>query len=161
METKVDRMVSVSHGHNLYLHCCPMRKRGWSACVVWLYDCLGIIKSHYVIFKYFHLLFVPTKGCIHVVLQAWLHAWGLHHRVSSVLHLQESSALRIKELLVFPLLLLSCSSCYIFDLSWSICAWYTMYISYCSPHFNALLFFPKCCYLFFLLPLFFISLSHL
>lgn len=59
------------------------KKRGWSACIFWLCDCLGIIKSHYVILKYFHLLFVPTKGCwnrIHVFLQAQLYAWGLHHK---------------------------------------------------------------------------------
>lgn len=58
-------------------------RRGWSACIVWLCDCLGITKSHYVILKYFHSLFVPTKGCwncIHVFLQAQLYAWGLHHK---------------------------------------------------------------------------------
>lgn len=103
---------------------------------VWLFGNYERLKSHYVIHKCFHLLFVPTKGCcnsvsiVSAVLAMRTSPWW----ASNTPHLQESSALEGKDLLVSPPLLPNCSPWHVVDLPWSICAWCHVYTCPIVPH---------------------------
>lgn len=154
--------MSASLEHRLCLCSCPHEEdrlisRHFLA--TWLFGNYQRLKHHYVIHKCFHLLFVPTKGCcnrisvVSAVLAMRTSWWA-----PDIPHLQESSALERKDLLVCPPPPLNCSPWHIIDLSWSICIWCHVYICPIVPHTIMLSCFLKCCFIFFVFPLCFIFL---
>lgn len=149
METKVDRMVSGSRGICFVYAVAHIRKKGWSACIFWLCDWeLSKAKISLCDSEILPSAICPNKRLLELN-QCYFISTALPMRpspqwVPSILHLRGSSTLGMTCYSVCPVLLLDCSPWHIFDLSRSVHTWCCcIHMSCCSPHCNALLFFPN------------------